>query len=228
MEDGRSLRLKILHRSRLFRESLGAVLSQHAGFMVEAIDHTSPDWLAAIEAPPPNVVLIDLKLPQRMAVKFVQGIRQRCIDAKLLLLVSSRDSRHLLDCIELGIHGCVLGDFSLAHLVEAIQRAVQGDMFCSPEILETLCQRFSRRRRKPPWLAKAIAAPLSVREKEVLELIVQGLGDRQIAERLSVSVSAVKNYVRSILDKIHAEDGSKALDPHEDAIGPAGGRSGVI
>ena len=81
-----------------------------------------------------------------MAVKLVQGIRQRGIDAKVLLLVASHDSQHLLDCIDLGIHGCVLGDFSLAHLVEAIERAVQGDMFCSPEILETLYQRLSRRR----------------------------------------------------------------------------------
>jgi DNA-binding NarL/FixJ family response regulator len=115
---------------------LGTVLSQRAGFVAETIDHRRPDWLAAIESPPPNVILIDLKLPQRMAVQVVQGIRQRGLDAKVLLLVSSYDYRHLLECIELGIHGCVLGDFSLAHLVEAIERAVQGDMFCSPEILE--------------------------------------------------------------------------------------------
>jgi DNA-binding NarL/FixJ family response regulator len=202
LEEGRSLRLKILHRSRLFRESLGTVLAQRAGFAVETIDHTSPDWLAAIELPSPDVVLIDLKLPRRMAVNLVEFIHQRGIDAKVLLLVTSHDWQRLLDCIELGIHGCVLGDFSLEHLVESIERAVQGDMFCSPEILDALFRRLSRRRRKPRWLEKAANAPLTAREREVLELIAQGLVDREIAEQLSVSVSAVKNYVRSILNKI--------------------------
>ncbi len=204
LEKSHSLRLKVLHRSRLFRESLGTVLSQHAGFVAEPIDHTCPDWLAVIESPPPDVILIDLKLPRRMAVKLVHEVRQRGIDAKLLLLVPSNDSRYLLDCVELGIHGCVLGDFSLAHLVEAIERAVQGDMFCSPEILEILFQRLSRRRNKPRWLEKAKEAPLSAPEKDVLELMAQGLGDRKIAERLCVSLSVVRNCVRSISDKMHA------------------------
>ncbi len=137
------MRLKILHRSRLFRESLGAVLAQRAGFVAETINHAGPDGLTAIESPPPDVVLIDLALPRRMAVKVVQGIHQRGIDAKVVLLVSSHDSRHLPACIELGIHGCVLGEFSLEHLVEAIERAIQGDMFCSPEILEALSHRLS-------------------------------------------------------------------------------------
>ena len=65
LEEGRSVRLKILHRSRLFRESLGTVLSQRAGFVAETIDHTAGDWLAAIESPPPDVVLIDLKFPRQ-------------------------------------------------------------------------------------------------------------------------------------------------------------------
>ncbi len=137
------MRLKILHRSRLFRESLAAVLEQRAGFVAETVDHTGPDWLTAIESPPPDVVLIDLALPRRMAVKVVRGIRQRGIVAKVVLLVSSHDSRHLPECIDLGIHGCVLGDFSLEHLVEAIERAIQGDMFCSPQILDELSQRLS-------------------------------------------------------------------------------------
>ena len=128
----------------------------------------------------------------------------------MLLLVTSHDWQHLLDCIELGIHGCVLGDFSLAHLVEAIERAVQGDMFCSPEILDALFQRLSRRRSRPRWLDKAAEIPLSTREKEVLELIVQGLGDWQIAERLSMPVSSVKNCVRTVLNKIHVAKCGKA------------------
>ena len=226
LEEGRPVRLKILHRSRLFRESLGTVLSQCAHFAVETIDHTSPDWLAAIESPPPDVVLIDLKLPRRMAVKLVHGIRlHQGMNAKVLLLVTSHDWQHLMDCIELGIHGCVLGDFSLAHLVEAIERAVQGDMFCSPEILDMLCQRLSRHRGKPHWLAKAAKAPLSANEKDVLELIIQGLGDREISERLSVSLSAVKSHIRTILNKIHVKDFGEALDSRDDPHGAAEGRS---
>jgi two-component system response regulator DesR len=111
--------------------------------------------LAAIESSPPNVILIDLMFPRKTAVKLVQGIRQRGIDTKVLLLVSNRDYRYLLDCIESGVHGCVLGDFSLAHLIEAIERAVQGDMFCSPEILEVLYQRLAGRRAKTPKLEDA-------------------------------------------------------------------------
>ncbi len=203
------------------------VLSQHAGFVVESVDHTVADWLAAIASPPPDVVLIDLKLPCKMAAKVVQGIRLGGLDAKVLLLVASHDWQHLADCIELGIHGCVLGDSSLAHLVEAIERSVQGDMFCSPEILDVLCQRLSRRRAKPRWQGKAARAPLSAREKKVLELIIQGLGDQQIAERLSVSPTVVKKHVRSILDKIHVENCGKALpfrDHTDGAEGAAGQR----
>ncbi len=80
-----------------------------------------------------------------MAVKLVRGIRQREIPGKVLLLVTTYDWRHLLDCIELGVHGCVLGDSSLSHLVDAIERSVMGDMFCSPQILELLFAGLSRR-----------------------------------------------------------------------------------
>jgi DNA-binding NarL/FixJ family response regulator len=143
------MRLKILHRSRLFRESLAAVLSQRAGFVAEAIDHALPDCLDAIKSPPPSIVLIDVKLPRKMAVRLVTRIRQEGIAARILLLVASRDCRYLLECIESGIHGCILADSSLAHLVEAIERAIEGDMFCSPEILEALSKRLSRRKSKP-------------------------------------------------------------------------------
>ena len=56
-----------------FPRKPGAVLSQRAGFVTETIDHASPDWLAAIQSPPPDVVLIDLRLPRRMAVKSRPG-----------------------------------------------------------------------------------------------------------------------------------------------------------
>ncbi len=205
MADGRAVHLKILHRSRLFRESLAEVLAHQAGYAAEAVDHRSAGWQAAFESPSPDVVLIDLKLPRNLAVKAVQEIRSNGIDAKVLLLVTTNDWRHLEECVELGVHGCVLGDSSLEHLVEAIDRAVQGDMFCSPEILEILAQRLLRRRSKPLWVGKAAEIPLSAHEKEVLELIMQGLRDQQIAQRLGISLYGVKRCIRGMLDKVHEE-----------------------
>jgi DNA-binding NarL/FixJ family response regulator len=106
----------------------------------------------------------------------------------------------VLPCAEAGMAGYVPRDGSLADLVAAIESAAHGELRCSPKIAASLFRRVARlsgETRRP-------TASLTRREEEIARLIDQGLSNKQIARRLQIEVSTVKNHVHSVLKKLHA------------------------
>ena len=112
----RPIHLKIIHRNRIFRESLAAVLSADDRFQVAPVDHTDADELAAIEQSRPDVVLIDLNLPDQLALELTRHVHERVDSAKVILLTHANSREDLVECFEAGAQGCVLEESSLDDL----------------------------------------------------------------------------------------------------------------
>lgn len=203
----------LLHRSGLLRESLASALAtklQVAQIKTSSVAEYSP----LLAASPPDLVLLDVSLPNDLCGPFTSCIRQRAPQARILLMVQENGPGcwdRMIDCIGLGAHGCLLEESSLDELWRAIDSLLNGDTFCSPRILDSMFGELARlpsdvRRRQ------VASSELTSREVEILELVAEGLGNKQIARKLSLSVFTVKNHVHNILEKLQAESRHKAVD----------------
>jgi DNA-binding NarL/FixJ family response regulator len=145
----------------------------------------------------PEVVLVDVAATTRVAV-----LRELAATdpATPLLAIGVRNAdRDVLACIEAGAVGYVLQDASLDDLADAVHRAVRDEPLASPHVIATLMRRVAALSENG---RRETIGSLTSREVEVVELIEQGLSNKEIATQLSIAVTTVKNHVHSILEKL--------------------------
>jgi DNA-binding NarL/FixJ family response regulator len=206
------IRVTIVHQNRIFRECLAEVLSEGGQFLLRQVDHTVPDCTAAIAAEQPQVVLIDLGLPEQLALDLTHRIRQQPSPPRIILLTHARTHDDLVECFAAGAAGCVLEDSSLQDLREAIQRVAEGGTFCSHALVHSMFHRMAQCVRESDRPDRDGAACLTPRELEIVGLIAEHLSNKQIARRLSVSLFTVKNHVHNIVEKLQVSGRYEAVD----------------
>jgi DNA-binding NarL/FixJ family response regulator len=206
------IRVKIVHRNRIFRECLATVLSEDGRFLVGQVDHTDADYLAAIAAERPQLVLIDLNLPEQLALSLTQHIREQASCPRIILLTHASRQDDLVECFAAGADGCVLEESSLQDLREAIEKVAAGETFCSPVIVHSMLHRLAQTSREGYWRHRDGAVCLTPRELEIVRLIAEHLSNKQIAKRLSVSLYTVKNHVHNVVEKLQVTDRYEAVD----------------
>ena len=215
----RPIHLVIVHRNRLFRECLASVLSRGERFRLTDVDQADPNYLESIQEQDPDVILIDLNLPEQLAVGLTQHIRESVPRAKMILLAPAQallahgDAEdRLVECLAAGAHGCVLEESSLQELQTAIEKVVAGEKSYSPEIVPSMCDRLVQVARGVSWRERVKSVDLTPRELEVVSLIAEELSNKQIARRLSLSLYTVKNHVHNIVEKLQVENRFKAVE----------------
>ncbi|MGQ0570740.1 MAG: LuxR C-terminal-related transcriptional regulator [Armatimonadota bacterium] len=192
------IRLLIVDDTRLFREGLAHFLERVDDFSVVGTAADRPAALAGVRTLCPDVVLLRMEMPEcasmvRAMVDALPGVRVITVG----LLDSEQD---VISCVEAGAQGFVPRDGSLEDLVAGVRSVVRGETLCSPRITATLLRRvatLAAERRNWPGQAH-----LTVREREIVRLIDDGLSNKEIAHRLSIEVRTVKNHVHNILEKL--------------------------
>lgn len=208
----RPVRISISHPNRLFRECLVSVLSDVPEFAVREVDHAALGHLKSIEAEPPDVLLVGLRLPDQKAVELVRHVRGNLTATKVLLLARSNSEEHLYECFAAGVHGCVLEESFLSDLQGAIETVLRGEAFCSPQLVYEMFQRLTETAHRPRWQDNVESIELTPREMEIVRLIAERLSNKEIARKLSLSLYTVKNHVHNIVEKLHVEDRFEAVE----------------
>lgn len=149
----------------------------------------------------PDVILMDLRMPGMDGVEATRQVRKVSSPSKVLVLTTFDDDDHLYPALAAGAAGFLVKDTAPADLLDAIRRVAAGELPFSPDVLRRVVDRAVAPGREVAPGAGDIGADLTAREREVLTLVGEGLGNQEIADRLHLGVSTVKSHVANLMDK---------------------------
>jgi two-component system response regulator DevR len=166
---------------------------------------TAAEAIARVPAVRPQVAVLDVRLPDGSGVAVCRELRDKLPDLSCLMLTSFSDDEAMLDAILAGAQGFVLKQIRGSDLVGAVRTIAAGGSLLDPTATRRVMERLRRQNESPGRLAG-----LSDQERKVLELIGEGLTNRQIGERMFLAEKTVKNYVSNVLAKLGLERRTQA------------------
>lgn len=197
------VRIAIVHSNRLFRESLSCCLSQCGPFCVVHMAAQLGETEHKIAESGPHVLIVEFSLLRRQDERNDHRLKGMPLGVKALVIDVPDREADILYCIEAGgASGYLLQNASLKDLDANLQAVARGETLCSPRIAHLAFCRMSLFARQEERVDVSHGAPLTRRETEVVRLIEEGLSNKEIATRLHVELSTVKNHVHNILDKL--------------------------
>ncbi|MGD2205144.1 MAG: response regulator transcription factor [Anaerolineae bacterium] len=204
------IRILLVDDQRLMREGLRILLELEPDLDVVGEATSGQDALEAYAALQPDVVLMDVRMPGMDGVEATWRLRERWPDARVVILTTFDDDEYVFEGLRAGAQGYMLKDVSGGDLAQAVRTVAAGGALIQPSVARKVVAEFARVAPPARQADAGLAEPLSEREGEILELLAQGLTNRQIADRLSLAEGTVKNYVTAILSKLGARDRTQA------------------
>jgi NarL family two-component system response regulator LiaR len=204
MMDGmESIRVLIVDDHLMVRRGLATFLKAYDDLELVGEAANGLEAVSSCAATNPHVVLMDLLMPKMDGIAAIQAIRSKFPAIQVIALTSFPDEAMVQHAVQAGARGFVLKDISADELAAAIRAARQGQPTMAPAALQALISATSR----PPVPGQT----LSPREREVLALLIQGLSNPAIADRLVISTTTVKAHVSSILNKLGVASRTEAV-----------------
>lgn len=197
------IRVFLADDHHLFRISLARLLAAEEGMEVVGQASNGEEALACLRKLRPDVALLDVHMPGMGGVEVTRHVRAECPDIRVVLLTVCEDEETLFEAVKAGAQGYVLKNITPDVLLEHLREVVRGGSVISPAVASKILSEFAKLSRSG---AKTPDSPLSTREREVLELVVKGLSNRDIALSLIISEHTVKNHLRNIMDKLRLEN----------------------
>ncbi|HYB25291.1 MAG TPA: response regulator transcription factor [Solirubrobacteraceae bacterium] len=192
---------------RLMREGTAALLRIDPRIEVVGMASNGREALSLVATRSPDVVVLDLDMPELGGLEACAAIRSRHPEVEVLILTVSENAPDLWAALRVGARGYLVKDMPPAELVAAILDAAVGQPHIAPRMAGRMLNEFARSN------VQAVGDPLvdlSPREREVLALLAGGMRNREIADRLVLSEATVKTHVRHILEKLHLRNRSEA------------------
>jgi DNA-binding NarL/FixJ family response regulator len=192
-----AIRVLICDDHDLFRHGLRMVLEVEDGIEVVAEAADGEQAVAAVEELAPDVVLMDVRMPRMGGIEATRTIRQLYPTTRIIVLTVSDEEDDLYGAVKAGANGYLLKEVSIEEVADAVRAVYGGQSLISPSLASKLLNEFGARTGVPVTPAR-----LSDREIEVLRLVALGLENPEIAARLEVPESTVRNHVANILVKL--------------------------
>jgi DNA-binding NarL/FixJ family response regulator len=216
-----SIRVLLVDDQQIVRQGLSTILKYAAGIEVVGQADDGHEAIALAQDLRPDVVLMDLKMPHLGGIPATRQICTAHPKTHVIILTTYDTDDLVFEGIKAGAKGYLLKDTSSETLVEAIRGVVQGESQLDPGIARRVLDEFQRLADQPtlPPADRSMKEtadggmlePLTPREEEVLNLLVEGLSNREISSRLHLTEGTVKNYVSAIIAKLQANDRTHAV-----------------
>jgi len=208
----KKIKVLLVDDQTLFRESLRSVLETRAeDIEVVGVAANGNEALELLLPDLPDVVLMDIRMPEMNGVECTRIIKERYPEIRVLMLTTFDDDEYVVEALHLGAAGYLLKDVPPAELISAIRAVYEGGVLIAPQVATKLVEKLRHpeentadSRNKPPgpdWHRQ-----LSAREREILQLIARGYDNKEIAKKLFIGEQTVKNYVSIIYYKLGTHD----------------------
>jgi DNA-binding NarL/FixJ family response regulator len=212
-----AIQVLLVDEQQIIRQGLATILKYAPGIEVVGQANNGLEAIALARELQPDVVLMDLKMPRMGGIPATRWICAELPETQVIILTTYDTDDLVFEGIKAGARGYLLKDASSESLVEAIRGVVRGESQLDPGVARKVLGEFQRLAAEPPAPASQDTAddlliePLTPREEEVLELLVEGLSNREIGARLHLTEGTVKNYVSAIIAKLQANDRTHAV-----------------
>ncbi len=203
------IRVLICDDQAIVCEGLRAILATVPGIAVVGVAHNGAEAASRVPETQPDLVLMDLKMPQVNGVQGTKLIREKFPQVKVLVLTTYGSEEWVIDAVRSGAAGYLLKDTPREELVQAIFDTVKGRNHIDPQVAGTLLNHIARQP-NPSIPDQQLLSTLSDREREILRLLGRGLNNTEIAHTLFLTEGTVKNYVSTILSKLGVTDRTQA------------------
>ncbi len=198
------LKILIVDDHDIVRKGLAMLVSRQQDLSVVAEAGTVAEAVAKAREFVPDVVVMDIRLPDGSGVEACREIRDENADIKVLMLTSYSDEEAVMGSIMAGASGYLLKEIRSQEIVEAIRRVGSGQSLLDPAVTAGVLERVRRGKEED------VLAQLTEQEQKILELIAEGQTNREIAGQINLSDKTVKNYVSNILGKLEVSRRSQA------------------
>ena len=206
------IRVLVADDQQLVREGLRVLLDLTPDICVVGEASNGVEAVNRTRQLRPDVVLMDVRMPNLDGVAATRQIRDTFPEAKVIILTTFDDDEYVFEGLRAGAAGYLLKDVPSEQLAQAIRAAARGEAFIHPSVtrkvvaeLTRLTERERVRREQP------LAEPLSPREMKVLSLLAEGLTNQEIAIQLYIAPGTVKNHISNILAKLNVHDRTQAI-----------------
>ena len=205
MERKTAIRVFVAEDHAVVRKGICALLTLAPGIEVIGEAGNGQEAVRRIESLQPDVILMDLVMPEMDGIEATQQIIASQPEARILVLTSFATDDKVFPAIKAGALGYLLKDSEPSEVVDAIRQIYNGESSLHPRIARKLMQELAHPPQQPPT-----TDPLTEREVEVLRLVAQGKSNKQIAGDLVVTEGTVRVHVSSILSKLHLASRTQA------------------
>src|SRR6202161_2822397 len=200
-ESMKMLRILVADDHDLMRRGIKALLQSHAGWEVRGEAHTGREAVAKAEELKPDVVILDISMPDLNGVDAAKRIRKSSPDTEVLILSVHYSDQLIRDILEAGVRGYIVKSDSDRDLVIAVETLANHKPFFTPRATEVMLTNFNEGKTKadPP---ETLRDRLTSREREIVQLLAEGKSSKEVASSLNISVKTAETHRANIMRKL--------------------------
>jgi len=189
------------------RDGLKQFISLNSEFKVMGSFRTAEEALRELPALKPNIVIMDINLPGMNGIECIRQVKDKCPGTQFMMFTVYENDEKVFEALKAGASGYLLKNTGLMQMIVALKELHEGGSPMSSNIARKLVSIFQTHEKAKPQIEL-----LSPREKEVLQLLSEGLLYKEIAEQLSISIATVRQHIHKIYDKLHVQNRTEALN----------------